>query len=139
MELELRRLEREERRRRASAELAFERIARQQRFMSRTGMMAIGAIAFCLVSLLLIAYESATSFASLFTAAEGEENPGLVILAAIGIVVLFLLALAAFGVYLFIWSARKRKWLQQEEEILRTELEGLTRRKEDLRQQLEQG
>lgn len=139
MERELQRLEREERRRQASARLSFQRIAKQQRFMSRTGSIAIGAIVFCFISLLLIGYESATSFSELFSAPPGEEGAGRIVLIAIAIVVFFLLVLVAFGLYIIVWSRNKKKWLEQEQEILRKELDGLAKQKEALRQQLEQG
>lgn len=136
--LELEQIEREEKRRQAGAKLSFERIAKQQRFMWQTGMIAILAIAFCLVSLLLIAYEALTSFSSLLTVpAPGDEWASYAVLGALAIAVIFLLMLAGFGVYIFLWAARKKKWLENEEELLRKELESLAKQKEAIRKSLQ--
>jgi flagellar basal body-associated protein FliL len=134
MQPELERLEKEEKRKQTGARLAFERISKQRRFLSRTALIAVVAVAFSVVSLLLIALMSFSSFSVLFAPSADEgagmDSAGIVVLAAIAIAILFLLALAGFGIYILIWSSKKKAALTQEEQAIRNGLDNFHRDKE---------
>ncbi len=140
MQPELDRLEKEEKRKKTGAKLAFERIAKQRNLMSRTSLIAIIAVLFSVVSMAVIAFESSTTFSDLFAVpvegSSADQAATAVVLVGIGVVAFFLLGLAGFGIYILVWSSKKKAALLKEEQAIRKDLDDFYRQKEILRQEL---